>query len=656
VCKTTLDPTLPESANCLIADYNDVPDACNCTLPNPQACPDGGLADRPLCALPPGSGDPIPLSTSPMTWVASRVKTVTVDPTHSQLDINVDVPLCISTPFGDICGDDVTGSSQPNVSGNLNLYGGPCPGATCTVQIDGLLYVEDFVLNSSDSLGVVSETDTVTGTRIAISVPSAIIAVQPDGSAVISSGQLNYDMVAVHNGQTVEKTGTNDRDATLTINWGANTVTIANLLEPFEHSSGTLNLVGSFHPSLVELLEQNLPTYDTDHDGFPDRIDNCPLVYNPTQVPLPPQFAAVSDVSLTACSAGAAVTITTPPVTDPCDKVVTVTGEAISLDGRPISSIPVVATAPITVEPPFDSSTGLPIAPTPLQNGQITLPEGNVVIQWTAIDTNNAVATVTQNVHSSTVPTLYATDRLSIDDNVVVQTASGRLATIASIGTGTTHIGVSARVGDVFSVGPVFAANNAYVAGVLETGQTLNPQAGATIVGTLTQNDTSIVFAPVPSISPTFPPPTTPQVDLEPNHAESITPGAFGPVSIKENSTLTLASGTYTFASLDLEPQSTVKIDSSQGPVVVYVQQSLIFNGGAIVDVGHPSAPDILLGYVGTQAVNVATPFNGAIFAPNASLTLDTVASPGFTGQFYAEDLEVNPRTTVTHRAYHCGQ
>ncbi len=144
-------------------------------------------------------------------------------------------------------------------------------------------------------------------------------------------------------------------------------------------------------------------------------------------------------------------------------------------------------------------------------------------------------------------------------------------------------------------------------------------------------------------------------VDLEPNKSGSIVAGAYGAVSVKENATLTLGSGSYTFASLDLEPQSKVIIDSANGSVVVDMQQSIIFNGGSITDTGNPQAPDFLLAYTGTQAVNVAVPYNGAIFAPNASLTLDTV-SPGFTGQFFAQELEVGPHTTVTHRAYHCGQ
>src|SRR5215831_224577 len=166
-------------------------------------------------------------------------------------------------------------------------------------------------------------------------------------------------------------------------------------------------------------MQSSLATFDADGDGVPDRIDNCPLVPNANQVPVPPAFGPLPALTLTACSPGAPVTVPTPKVTDPCDKQITITGAVISVDGAAITPIPIVASGPIVIQPPFDAG-GNTIPPSTPLNGKAVIPPGTAVIQWTAVDTNGATTTATETVSSSAVPTLYGTHSLRIDDGTVV--------------------------------------------------------------------------------------------------------------------------------------------------------------------------------------------------------------------------------------------
>jgi hypothetical protein len=645
-CSLTQDQSLPNGANCLIQNNNIDFSNCNCTVPS--ACGNTGSS---ICALKPGTADPPVLLTSPMGLFASHTKRAQIDHGASVLTGNVSADVfCI--PLTGIC-DHVSGSTSTHVSGSLNLYGGPCPGTTCHVQLDGIAYVDDFSMHVTDDWGQVDENHSFTKVYVKLAVPNYLIPVDASGSATIPAGEVSYDLVGFDNGVLKEGTGTSDKPVLLHIDWAAGEITVNNLQEPFGGGSATLNLTATFSSkSLADHLQSGLTAWDYDGDGVPDRLDNCRRVPNANQIPVPPVFGSLPKLTLTACSPGAAVVVATPTITDPCDKKITVTGAVISVDGQAITPIPITASGPIVIPAPYDDQ-GHAISPVPSFNGKAVIPSGTAVIEWTAVDDNGAQSKATQIIASSIVPTLYGAHTLRIDNDTIVKTASGGLATVANAGMGDTYLGVGVRVGNVLSLGSVFLSNNALVGGFLKTGQTLTRQAGAQVLGPVSEHATNIVFPPAPTVSATFPP-NAPDVNLEPGQSTTIGAGAYGNVAIKSRATLVLGSGNYTMRSLDIEPQATVRMNSAAGPVVLTVQQSIIFNGGSIVDSGNPQAPDFLLGFVGTQPVHVATPFNGAIFAPKASLTLHTVPAPGYAGQFYALDLEAGPNVTVIHRPYHC--
>ena len=116
-----------------------------------------------------------------------------------------------------------------------------------------------------------------------------------------------------------------------------------------------------------------------------------------------------------------------------------------------------------------------------------------------------------------------------------------------------------------------------------------------------------------------FPSAAAQSVNLEPGQATALTPGRYTSVRVASSAALTLNSGTYYFDSLQLEPQSHLNLQQDSGPVVVNATSFFQLRGQiAPVGGGHP---DLLLVEVGATDVFVETPFDGAIIAPNASLT-----------------------------------
>jgi hypothetical protein len=245
------------------------------------------------------------------------------------------------------------------------------------------------------------------------------------------------------------------------------------------------------------------------------------------------------------------------------------------------------------------------------------------------------------------------TGGLHLDDGVTLIDSSGS-ATVVS-GAAGLSAGVSTVVGhvapatvvNVVSTGTVTLANQAEVTGTVQSRVAPVEQAGAKIDGTLTVDPT--LFVTDNNWQVTFPGTTLGDVDLEPGTARTLKPGAYGNVAVKSRSTLTLGAGTYTFASLDVEPQATVASNTSAAPLVLYVQSSLVLNGPISATGG---ASSLLLAYAGSAAVTVNVPFSGTLVAPSSALVLGGNPPTKHTGSFFAQSLEVRPRLPVVHVAF----
>jgi hypothetical protein len=237
--------------------------------------------------------------------------------------------------------------------------------------------------------------------------------------------------------------------------------------------------------------------------------------------------------------------------------------------------------------------------------------------------------------------TLLANHDLLVDDAVSVLSSSGVPATIANAGTGQTNIGVAARVGNIWSRARVFLRDRSRIEGFVTTSSTVTRQNGVVVTGPVTQN-AQVALPNLGACTSQFVTGLA-DVSLEPDQTLSLAPGAYGRVSVKSRARLILDAGTYRFQSLVLEPQAVVQV-ATGGATIVFVQSGLTHRG-SFLNASGQLAP-VLIAHFGTSAASIEGPFRGAIVAPNGRVDLYT-RSEGYSGVFFARDLELHPNMTI---------
>jgi serine protease len=232
-----------------------------------------------------------------------------------------------------------------------------------------------------------------------------------------------------------------------------------------------------------------------------------------------------------------------------------------------------------------------------------------------------------------------------VGDRAQLLNPSGGFAPSSHAGPSVATYGYDTRVGSITSIGPVKLLDRASVSGSVTTGQQV----------TYGHNPGSVVVSgPITTNAPLTPPSliqwnvpfnvVTNNVTVT-QGTNSLAPGSYGSVTLQSGG-LTLRAGTYYIDRLTLEPNTTFTINSSAGPVFLYVRSSLIFRANMV------GAPDkLLLGYLGTQLANLERTFSGTIVAPNARVRL-AVGNTPHTGAVLAKEVELDPGVKLTFRPF----
>jgi hypothetical protein len=269
-----------------------------------------------------------------------------------------------------------------------------------------------------------------------------------------------------------------------------------------------------------------------------------------------------------------------------------------------------------------------------------------------AVVSNQTLSQLHIDLPAGTSPGRFAVaaaGSLQVDDRALVRDSMGQSAAAANTGATLTRVGVTGKVGDLFSQASVDLRNNATVDGNLVTAGTVTTQPGATVKGT-TKTATSIGPLAVASWTPTVPAGTGTAVTLQPNTTKTLAPGAYAQVTVNNGAVLHLGAGTYKLAGLDLESGSKLVLDSVAQPTQIYVTGAFIYRG-LILD-GKNAANNnlpLLLTVLGTTAVQIDPVFRGTLFVPNASLSV----GPGtHYASFFARDVELRPDTIVELRRF----
>ena len=328
-----------------------------------------------------------------------------------------------------------------------------------------------------------------------------------------------------------------------------------------QFQSNSAPVTGTFNPA-AGTFSLDLSIGDPNQDGAEATFNgtitkhpsyDCTAGVSPVFAPLP-----LATLTVSPCFDGAPVAIPLPSVSDLCTpNDIGVSGVVISIDGVTLAS---------------------PIA---IQKGIMTVPSGTIVVRWTAMDGNGTTSTALQTVNVRGRPVLYATSQLEVDDFVQVLTPSG-FGSVTNTGTGQLRVNSRAAVGNVLSRGDVFLGDHATINGSVRTLGAILPQNGVTITGR-SVSGVLPAFASAPLVNTTFPNTNSGDVSLEPGQMAAIAPGSYRNVNVKTGAQLFLETGNYFFVTLDLEPQSSLRLDQEGGPVLISVSSNVIYRG-AVTD------------------------------------------------------------------------
>jgi hypothetical protein len=245
-----------------------------------------------------------------------------------------------------------------------------------------------------------------------------------------------------------------------------------------------------------------------------------------------------------------------------------------------------------------------------------------------------------------TSPTVTTTDTLDIRDRAAVQEPSGAFASVANSGLSST-IGTDTTVGELDTNAAAVLRDRGKITGLLFSPQQPVLSNGASFGSWQRQTPP---FSPFPTL-PT-PSQSTAVVYLAPDTTRTLTPGAYGVVTLQPRSRLLISAGDYAFTSFDFESTAHLVVDTSHGPVRITTGAVTLFRG--TFDMTVAQANLFTFGYTGTAPLFVESAFEGTLVAPSSEVTLRAINQAVHSGQFFARTLHVDAGAKVVHRVLGC--
>ena len=234
---------------------------------------------------------------------------------------------------------------------------------------------------------------------------------------------------------------------------------------------------------------------------------------------------------------------------------------------------------------------------------------------------------------------------ITLADRVRVINTGNSPGTIANNGSPEVNIGADARTGDVWSLPRVVLRDRAQVQGTVRSPAGVVLGSGASVTGQVIRD---AELLPLEIRSWFVSPPKTFQngFTLLPDKTANLAPGAYNTITVHSRSTLTLSSGTYYVKTVAIEPQATLRLNQANGPVFIYVQDSITHRGSITTTTN--ALPNLLIGYSGTTPFHVEGHLHATVVAPNAQVSLRSTAPAQYSGSFFAKQLDAQPGVVIT--------
>lgn len=197
--------------------------------------------------------------------------------------------------------------------------------------------------------------------------------------------------------------------------------------------------------------------------------------------------------------------------------------------------------------------------------------------------------------------------------------------------------------GSVGSVGNVALGVESRIAGDLVAGGTIQQADRSSVSGSVVRNSPQIDFS-----LPSF---TVGNQDyvLNSEDTKSLVPGNYGALTLNSRSTLYLSTGTYTFASLNVNSWSTVSFACMDGPVKIYVKDAVNLGDHSTLLRDCADVPGNFWLFVQNGGVNLGPDnlFRMRVVAPDASVTVGSRVE--FHGSIWARQINVEPDSKLAH-------
>lgn len=126
-----------------------------------------------------------------------------------------------------------------------------------------------------------------------------------------------------------------------------------------------------------------------------------------------------------------------------------------------------------------------------------------------------------------------------------------------------------------------------------------------------------------------------------------VAPGCYDRFDVMARNRLTFSSGKYFFESFFLDKDAELRIDSSDGPVAIYVRNSFNYVGRLLPKQdgsGNPVVPEglVLVAYAGQNQATLNGPFVGTFVGMNANVALQNPNMNQHKGSFFGKNLTVD--------------
>jgi len=233
-----------------------------------------------------------------------------------------------------------------------------------------------------------------------------------------------------------------------------------------------------------------------------------------------------------------------------------------------------------------------------------------------------------------------AGNSLQIGDRTKIYGVGGaKPGAATNSGSGALSLGNDTTVGILASDGSIRVSDRAHATSLLAAGAvTLGNQ---DVIGGETSGAilTPLVHRTLDFLSATG---AASAVTLQPSQSASPPPGIYASFSVASRASLNLTAGNYILNSLDVEPQATVNLDTSQGTIHIYVANSWIWHAATIL--GDTS--QLVVEYLGSSEMSLEAPFGGTVLAPHATLNFATVQGT-YSGTYYGKDVVIQPGVTI---------